>query len=117
MELLRLQEVEGRTPILPANLPLWVNIREWAEWPVLSIANGELYMVLLKAKLPRQGAAKRLIAGARRAGLSPVAVQPIFKSSEDILIKHGWTPRVVGEGEAAIVEYRPPLAKLPLYAA
>lgn len=95
------EERAGRTPITPESLPKWVNISDWHPWPVLSIRDGELFIIAINAI--RKGSLTRLLEGARGAGLSPVICAPMGPIMPDLVRKWGWVCTVTEDCE----EWRP----------
>ncbi len=96
----------GRTPILPTNAPAWLNLDDWRGWPVLSIGDGELFVIAVWSA--RRGALSRLIAGAQGAGLSPVIVCPMGRQMPAILAHWGWQKRIADDpGGGVVEEWRP----------
>jgi hypothetical protein len=98
---LRAEQRRGHAAIAPEGAP-WLIAEDW-HVHALTRAAQEVRIVALWAKHPRQGAFRRLVAGIRAAGLTPVVVEP-FGAMRPILQRWGWQPLEVDCEE----QWRPP---------
>lgn len=98
----------GRKTVEPHHKrrPSWFIAEDWSLWPVLAYDKHELHIVAVSSA--RKGALRRLIDGARAAGLTPVVVCPIGPTMPAILARWGWQKTIVGEGWDERDEWRPP---------
>jgi hypothetical protein len=100
------EEELGRKGVWPHHkrLPKWFIPGDWSVWPVLAYDKRELHIVAISSA--RKGAFRRLVDGARKAGLTPVVVSP-FGQMTAIMRKWGWRKTVIGEGWDEREEWRP----------
>jgi hypothetical protein len=112
--MLAAEEDAGRKTIWPHHKrrPKWFEASDWRQWPVLSYDNRELHIVAIHSA--RQGALRRLLDGAAKAGLTPVIVEPIGHIMPALVRKWGWQMTISGEGWDRREEWRPaPVGRNP----
>jgi hypothetical protein len=67
----------------------------------------EIRLVAIKARVQQRGALNRLIASIRKAGYTPVVVEPIGHQMPAILHHWGWMKTLVEDGAEVVEEWRP----------
>ena len=100
---LRAEQRRGHAAIAPEGAP-WLVAEDW-HVHALTRAGQEVRIVALWAKAPRQGAFRRLVAGIRAAGLTPVVVEPFgaMRCVRDVALS-GWWKSSPQEVTACVAE-------------
>ncbi len=74
---------------------------------VLSLADGQVRIVLVTAKHPGRGAFRRLVRAIISAGLAPVVCEPVGFVMPAIMKRWGWRESITGCGFDRVAEWRP----------
>lgn len=103
------REKGGKLVPIGAYEPFEVSEFDWMQPHLISVRDGEAFIVAIKARHRGEGAFSHLIRGIRRAGLTPVVVAPIGDIMPAIMKKWGWVQTVIGgDFETRRDEWRPP---------
>lgn len=101
------EEAAGRVVVRPGDVS-WLLREDWIDSVVVSRELTEVRLIAMVAQRPGQGALRRTLAGIKRAGLSPVIVEPT-REMRATLMRWGWRQTIVGDELACEVQWRPEL--------
>lgn len=92
---MRADELARGHYIMPVGSAPFLSTDDWKPEACVSIADGEVRIVLIEAREPGTGAFRRLVEGITDAGLRPVVVCPL-DHMKAILKRWGWQVTEVG---------------------